>query len=556
MSTASRPRPVPADDLHPGDAAVLLEQQLDVLDLVASAAPLNEVLGAVIVALEDLMPAARCSILVVDPVDGTLRHGAAPSLPHAYLRVIDGLVPGPDAGSCGSAAYLGRPVVVPDLRVDHRWTGFRGIAGRSGLVACWSTPISTAREGVVGTFAVYHGHPHEPSERERRLVDRFTHLASVAIEHSRLLGDVIESEELFRRSFEDNPAGEVLCDLDRRVERVNRAFCALSGFDADDLIGVPIDTVVEIDIGTAEHIRAALACGASSVTRQSTLTSGSGAGRPVEITFSVIRDRSGSPARLALNVIDLTARLAAEADRQARREAEVARQIAVDHSTAKSALLTSVSHEIRTPLQAIKGFTELLSTLDLDRHRRSEALTRINTAADHLLSLVTDVLDLSRAEAKALPLRPASVEVRAGVIEVVELTSALAEARGVSVTSRLAAGDRVRADPDRLRQVLLNLIGNAISHGRRGGTVHISAVATTSTVTLEITDDGPGIPEEFLDRIFTPFARAADSGGADAVDGNGLGLMLAHGLVTAMDGELLAGNTDRGAVFTLRLPRD
>lgn len=433
MSAAPRhTRAGVTDHLHPDDTSVLLERQMDVLELVSTAAPVARILEAILHALEEMMPGARCSILILDPSDGRLRHGAAPSLSPAYLDAIDGLRPGRSAGSCGTAAHLGRSILVADIRVDDRWVGFRRIAVESGLIACWSTPIAGPDGATVGTFAVYHGRPHEPTDRERRLVDRFTHITSVAIEHSRL------------------------------------------------------------------------------------------------VTL-----------------------------RQAHREAQVARQVAEEHSRVRSALLTSVSHEIRTPLQAIKGFAELLSTLDLDQERRDEALTRITSAADHLLSLVTDVLDLSRAEADALPLRPDAVEVSRSVDEVVDLTATLAADRGVTVRTRLVDEDRVRADPDRLRQVLLNLIGNALRHGRRRGTVHVDAFSTGQSVVVVISDDGPGIPEEVLGRLFAPFARAAAPGAVtDPVDGHGLGLMLAHGLVTAMDGELTAKNSDSGgAVFTLRLPR-
>lgn len=433
MSAAPRhARAELADHLHPDDASVLLERQIDILELVATAAPTARILAAIIYALEEMMPGARCSILILDPADGRLRHGAAPSLSPAYLDAIDGVRPGRSAGSCGTAVHLGQPVLVPDIRVDDRWVDFRRIASESGLIACWSTPIAGPDGATVGTFAVYHGKPHEPTERERQLVDRFTHIASVAIEHSRLIND-----------------------------------------------------------------------------------------------------------------------------RQAHHESEVARRIAEEHSTAKSALLTSVSHEIRTPLQAIKGFTELLSTMDLEQERREEALARITAAADHLLGLVTDVLDISRVEANALPLRPASVELSRSVDEVVDLTATLAADREVSVQTRLVDEDRVRADPDRLRQVLLNLIGNALRHGLQRGTILITACTAGQSVVVEISDDGPGIPEEVLGRIFAPFTREATHGGTTGpVDGHGLGLMLAHGLVAAMDGELTARNSDGGgAVFTLTLPR-
>lgn len=432
MSARPGPATSATEYLRPGDTSVLLERQMDVLELVATAAPLVRILESILHALEEMMPGARCSILILDPADGRLRHGAAPSLSSAYLVAIDGLRPGRSAGSCGTAAHLGRSVLVPDVRLDDRWADFRHLAVDAGLLACWSTPIAGPDGATVGTFAVYHGKPHRPTDRERQLVDRFTHIASVAIGHSRL---------------------------------------------------------------------AAL--------------------------------------------------------RQAHREAELARRIAEERSATKSALLTSVSHEIRTPLQAIKGFTELLSTLDLERERRDEALERIASAADLLLDLVTDVLDSSRADARALPLRPGTVEISRSVDEVVDLTATLAADRGVTVRTRLVDEDCVHADPDRLRQVLLNLIGNALRHGRRGGTVHVEAFSTGRSVVVVISDDGPGIGEDVLDRLFVPYARGAARGCASSpVDGHGLGLMLAHGLVTAMDGELTARNSDSGgAVFTLTLPR-
>ena len=105
-----------------------------------------------------------------------------------------------------AAVHLGRPVVVPDVRRDDRWGRFHEIAVESGLVACWSTPVVGSDGEPVGTFAVYHGAPHDPTDRERRLVEWFTHIASVAIEHSRLLAlrQVHREAEVARRIAEDH----------------------------------------------------------------------------------------------------------------------------------------------------------------------------------------------------------------------------------------------------------------------------------------------------------------------------------------------------------------
>ncbi len=188
--------------LSGNDAAAVLDRQSSVMEQLAAGASLGEVLEGVVVALEELMPGSRCSVLLLD-ADGVLRHGAAPSLPDAYSAAIDGLAPGPTAGSCGTAVYLGTQVVAVDVSTDARWEQFRELARKHDIAACWSSPIRS-RSKIVGTFAVYDRQPHEPDDRERELVRRFTHLASIAVAHD---GAASEREarhvaELARQSAE------------------------------------------------------------------------------------------------------------------------------------------------------------------------------------------------------------------------------------------------------------------------------------------------------------------------------------------------------------------
>lgn len=171
------------------DAVALLDRQTAVLELIASTAPLEDVLTEIVLGLESLIPGARCSVLLLDRPARRLHHGAAPSLPADYVQAIDGLPVGDGVGSCGTAAALNRPVIVPDVRTDPRWTDFRDAAERAGQRACWSTPIEGRDHQPVGTFAVYHPAPHTPTPREQRLVDRSTHLAAVAIGHAELVAD-------------------------------------------------------------------------------------------------------------------------------------------------------------------------------------------------------------------------------------------------------------------------------------------------------------------------------------------------------------------------------
>jgi signal transduction histidine kinase len=165
------------------EVTAVLDRQTAVMEELASGADLAVVLESIVTALEELMPPSSCSILLLDG-DGRLRHGAAPSLPAAYSASIDGLEPGPLAGSCGTAVHIAEPVIAVDVTTDPRWEAFRALAAEHALRACWSSPIR-CRDEVVGTFAVYHHTPYEPDERDRELVRRFTHLASLAVEYDR-----------------------------------------------------------------------------------------------------------------------------------------------------------------------------------------------------------------------------------------------------------------------------------------------------------------------------------------------------------------------------------
>lgn len=548
------------------DARELLDRQTEVLELIARAAPLEDVLTLVLTALERLLPGARCSVLLLDRDLSTLHHGAAPSLPAPYVAAIDGLGIGDGEGSCGTAAALGLPVVAVDVRSDPRWTKYRSVAEAAGLRSCWSSPIEGRDARPVGTFAVYRTHPHTPDARERLLVERFTHLAAVAIGHAGLVGDLVESEERFRRSFDDNALGMAIVDLDRTVVRSNTALTDLAR-RRDGLVGRPLADVLTPVQGSIETWLDRLdPDGALPITFEARLRAADRHPRAtseveVEVTVSLLHGRDGRPGRYVVNVLDLTERRAAERHRRARIEAETARRTAEELSHAKSELLAAVGHEARTPMQAIVGFAELLGTMDLDEARRREALHHIDAAAGHVMDLLSDVLDLSRLEAGALPLTPEPVPVRELVSEVLGLLSKAAAERRVGV-AELLGDDVVLADRRRLRQVLLNLVGNAIRHGEVGGHVVVrSAEGSPNRVVLAVDDDGPGIPPDLLPRVFTPFAcgdrRPAREVGDRVYDESvGLGLGLAHGLVAAMGGELTVGrSTTEGTSMVLRLPR-
>lgn len=547
------------------DAADLLACQNRVLELVSRGASRTVLLDCITRGLERLIPGSRCSVLVMDRGNDALRHGSAPSLPASYLAAIDGLVPGPEAGSCGSAAYLGEPVVAVDIDTDRRWDSYRASAAAAGLRACWSTPIRGAAGAVVGTFAVYHDVPHSPSGREQRVVEQLSYLAGVAIEHAAMFRALSESEERFRRAFEDNAIAMALVDAAGRFTRVNDALVRLTGVPAERLADVTLADVV----APGERARLQACIDQVRFGRERSRLLESRIRRPadqdaiVSLTMSLVRGAEDEPVQLSVNMLDVTERIAAQEERRARHEAELARRGAEAASRAKSQFLSAMSHEMRTPLQAITGFVELLTTLPLDATRRDEALRHINAGARHLLELVDDSLDLARIEAGALPLTLRDLPVATAVGEVLDLLAPLAGQHAVHLVAEPIDAWAV-ADDRRLRQVLINLVSNAISYGGSGGSVTVAAGRDGDLVRITVTDHGPGIAADLGERLFEPFFvpesrrdRRADPEGraAPGAGGIGLGLMLARGLSEVMGGRLeLSAADGGGTVATVALP--
>jgi PAS domain S-box-containing protein len=231
--------PQPLRDGSPGldrsRAEALAASQARILEGIASGAPLAEVFHALVLAIEAQGNGVIGSLLLLE--DGVLRHGAAPGLPEVYCRAVDGTPVGPCAGSCGTAAYTGQPVIVADIATDPLWADYRHLALPHGLRACWSQPI-LARDGtVLGTFAMYYREPRVPEAHERRLIETAAHVASIAIERARSEQALRQREAGFRLMFSSSPLPMWVHDLsDLRILEVNQAATAQYGYSREEFL--------------------------------------------------------------------------------------------------------------------------------------------------------------------------------------------------------------------------------------------------------------------------------------------------------------------------------
>jgi signal transduction histidine kinase len=233
------------------------------------------------------------------------------------------------------------------------------------------------------------------------------------------------------------------------------------------------------------------------------------------------------------------------------------RNAALEHANqAKAKFLAMMSHELRTPLNAIAGYTELLQ-LGLRgpvTESQIEDLVRIRQNKDHLLTLISDILSFARLDAGQLEVRMSELPVRSTVQDVEEMLRDQFEKKDVSLRVSLPDDELyVRADRERLRQIVLNLVTNALRFTEPGGTVSLRARGAKGHVDIEVHDTGVGIPDEALETIFEPFVQV-DSSLTRRVGGTGLGLSIARELAHAMGGEITVTSREgHGSTFVIRL---
>ncbi|MBA3559263.1 MAG: HAMP domain-containing histidine kinase, partial [Gemmatimonadaceae bacterium] len=228
---------------------------------------------------------------------------------------------------------------------------------------------------------------------------------------------------------------------------------------------------------------------------------------------------------------------------------------------AKSEFLATMSHELRTPLNAIGGYVELLAmgiqgpVTDKQRF----ALTRIDRSQRHLLGLINDILNLSRIEAGRVDYVMSDVPLREALADVAPMIEPQFAAKGIAYEERDAIRwPTVRADREKLQQILLNLLSNALKFTESGGRVWIEAVESNEAgqVNVRVSDTGRGIPAGKLESIFEPFTQV-DGSHSRMGEGTGLGLAISRDLARGMGGDIFAESTlGEGSTFTLSLDRN
>jgi PAS domain S-box-containing protein len=489
------------------------------------------------------------------------------------------------------------PLWIANL-ADEPTMGMGAFSAESGLHGALAIPLRNGPE-VIGVMAFYSGEVRQTNDDHLSMLSALGGQIGQFMERKRVEHGLRDSEERYRSVIAALDEGIILVDVDGNVLATNAScerilarsaadmawrasaetFAGVVDESEQPIAGGELPFLLTLRTGEArQNVVLGLTRGDGtrvwiSMNSQPLLRYGEHAPYAAMASFSDITARKAAEGSLRAvlselevrvekrtsQLMDANARLKEEVGERerAQREMREAKEAADTANRAKSAFLANMSHELRTPLNAVIGFSELLEQQifgELNDKQRSY-VGNVLVSGRHLLQLVNDILDISKVEAGRMDLVYERTPI-AGIVDIVRgVIGAVATKRGIHLEVELPPGlPDVFVDPGRIKQVLYNLISNAIKFTPRGGTVKLTARTEPRSLVVSVADTGIGIARADIPRLFREFEQLAQPNGTRP-EGTGLGLALTRRLVELHGGRVeVESELGRGSTFSIHLP--
>jgi PAS domain S-box-containing protein len=510
-------------------------------------------LNALSLMIEEQRSGTLASVLLLNPDGVHLDFVAGPSLPDEWRQQMAKLPIGPCAGSCGTAAFRGSPVIVSDIKTDPLWEvpEHRASALKHGLRASWSSPVLSSKGKVLGTFCMYYREPRSPSSQDLELIGFATHFVRIAIERDRAEEALRRNEQRLRDVIDTIPTITWSTLPNGATDLTSRYWLEYTGVSTEDSLGDGWKTAFHpADI--AEHVEkwtASLATG-KPFENEARVQRADGEYRWFLHRAVPLRDGHGTIVKWYGTAIDIEDRKQAEEERLRLRQLE-GDLAHINRVSMMGELAASLAHDIKQPLTgAVMSANACLQWLRRDPPDMTEA----SEAASRMVSNVTratEIIDRVQALFKRDTPERELVDVNDIAREMIALLRHTANRNSISICTELDAGlPTIAADRVQLQQVLMNLMLNGIEAMKdAGGELTLTSNRTDEGhILISVSDSGIGLPAHEAERIYEAFFTTKPQG-------TGMGLSISRRIIESHGGRLWASNnTGRGTTFQFSLP--
>ncbi len=590
---------VQSDVTQQKQAIFLKDQVRKILEMIAQHWPLDFIGNAIVETVEQHIENCYASILLLDQEKGTLHTLSAPNVPKSLTQDLDGMKIGPNICSCSTAVHLKKEIFTTDMTKDPLWKGHRNLLMEQNLKSCWSLPILSSSQEVLGVLALYYEHPTKPGKSQRDMIEDINFLSSVAIEqhnsrvslrdnrkqlaaYAQELEEKVEertnelkatvqklvetnlnledqvldtkaaenramaSQVMFTAIAKNFPKGVIIVfNTDNDIVYIDGGELHRMGLNKTEFEGINVDDTSIFSKQRIEQIK------------ENIKKTMDGEQLSFEIQF---RRRSYSVNTSPLyddnNKIKWTLFVYNDITKQKQAERNIRSALVREQelNELKSRFISMASHEFRTPLSAILSSAILIEKQNEPGKelKREKYIGQIKTNVRNLVVILNDFLSLSKLE-------EGKVAVHKEKFDIVQFSKSLVE----EIDSSKKYGQKIAVkhkkptinvllDPKLTRHILTNLLSNAIKYSQENKDIDLILDKNQKNVVIKVVDQGIGIPKEEQSNLFQRFFRADNS---TIIQGTGLGLHIVKQYAELMGGHVsFKSELNKGATFIVEIP--